>query len=189
MTPTGDYANVYITVGGLVGSNSGVINASFAIGKVNPIHDEHGRGRPGGLVSENFGVITVSYWNTGTSGLSAGVGNGEAQGASGKITAELQAPTGYTGIYSTWGDTEAGDVWDFGSGRQYPVLKGISLAGQPTPTPAPTPPEENIGGYAAHPDDVAALTALYESTGGPNWTNDDNWLTTASLDQWEGCRE
>lgn len=54
-----------------------------------------------------------------------------------------------------------------------------------TPTPAPTTP---IGGYAAHPDDVAALTALYEATGGPNWTNsdDNNWLTTTSLNQWAG---
>ena len=31
-----------------------------------------------------------------------------------------------------------------------------------------------------------ALAALYEATGGPHWTNNDNWLTEAPLDQWYG---
>ena len=30
-------------------------------------------------------------------------------------------------------------------------------------------------------DDRAALTALYEATDGPNWTENDNWLTDAPL--------
>ena len=36
-----------------------------------------------------------------------------------------------------------------------------------------------------HPD-RAALVALFEATGGPNWANNDNWLTQAPLDQWHG---
>ncbi len=32
----------------------------------------------------------------------------------------------------------------------------------------------------------AALTALYHSTGGPQWTASDNWLTDAPLDDWHG---
>ena len=34
--------------------------------------------------------------------------------------------------------------------------------------------------------DRAALVALYEATGGPNWVNNDNWLTDAPLGDWYG---
>ncbi|MCY3704473.1 MAG: Ig-like domain-containing protein [Gammaproteobacteria bacterium] len=34
--------------------------------------------------------------------------------------------------------------------------------------------------------DRAALIALYVATDGPNWTNDENWLTDAPLDDWYG---
>ena len=40
---------------------------------------------------------------------------------------------------------------------------------------------------ASHPDrDHAALVALYEATDGPNWVNNDNWLTNAPLGDWYG---
>ena len=34
--------------------------------------------------------------------------------------------------------------------------------------------------------DHAALVALYEATNGPNWVNNDNWLTNAPLGDWYG---
>ena len=34
--------------------------------------------------------------------------------------------------------------------------------------------------------DRAALVALYEATDGPNWANNDNWLTDAPLREWYG---
>ena len=34
--------------------------------------------------------------------------------------------------------------------------------------------------------DRAALVALYHATGGPNWANNDNWLTDQPLDEWHG---
>ena len=34
--------------------------------------------------------------------------------------------------------------------------------------------------------EIAALHALYNSTGGANWTNNDNWLTSAPLSDWRG---
>ena len=37
----------------------------------------------------------------------------------------------------------------------------------------------------ANPD-RAALVALYRATGGPNWTNSENWLTDAPLEDWYG---
>ena len=47
----------------------------------------------------------------------------------------------------------------------------------PTVTPAPTP--EPAG-------DQAALVALYNATGGANWTNSTNWLSDAPIGQWHG---
>ena len=34
--------------------------------------------------------------------------------------------------------------------------------------------------------DITALRALYHSTNGANWTNNDNWLTDAPLSEWYG---
>ena len=34
--------------------------------------------------------------------------------------------------------------------------------------------------------DRAALVALYNATGGPNWVNNENWLTDAPLGEWYG---
>ena len=35
-------------------------------------------------------------------------------------------------------------------------------------------------------DDRAVLEAFYHATGGPNWDRNENWLTDAALDEWEG---
>ena len=158
-------------VGGLVGRNGGstgtgfigAINASYATGSVSS------DGSIGGLVGVNVreSTITGSYWDTQTSGQTAGVGSGDPTGSQGRTTAQLQSPIGYTGIYSTWdgdldnsdGDdnpaTGVDDLWDFGTGSQYPALKA-DLDGDGTPTwqefgsqrgnvPAPTPPEAPPG--------------------------------------------
>jgi len=34
--------------------------------------------------------------------------------------------------------------------------------------------------------DREALVALYHATDGPNWLRNDNWLTDAPLDEWDG---
>ena len=34
--------------------------------------------------------------------------------------------------------------------------------------------------------DRAALVALYNATGGGNWTTSTNWNSDASLDEWHG---
>ena len=102
-------------VGGLVGINqsTGEIRASYATGNVT------GDSNAGGLVGSNEGALTASYWDKHTSGHTAG-SFGE-----GKTTAELQAPTGSSGIYRSWNLDLDGDHvndWHFGTARQYPVL-------------------------------------------------------------------
>ena len=102
-------------VGGLVGRNqsTGSILASYATAYVS------GAGAAGGLVGAGSGTVTAGYWDTSTSGRPAG--------AAGRTTAALQAPIGYTGIYSQWnvdldGDTAGDAPWRFGTTAQYPVL-------------------------------------------------------------------
>ena len=102
-------------VGGLVGFNqsTGEIRASYATARV------AGDSDAGGLVGSNEGALTASYWDKHTSGHTAG-SFGE-----GKTTAELQAPTGSSGIYRSWNLDLDGDHvndWHFGTARQYPVL-------------------------------------------------------------------
>ena len=96
-----------------INQSAGEIRASYATGNVT------GDSNAGGLVGSNEGALTTSYWDKHTSGHTAG-SFGE-----GKTTAELQAPTGSSGIYRSWNLDLDGDHvndWHFGTARQYPVL-------------------------------------------------------------------
>ncbi len=51
----------------------------------------------------------------------------------------------------------------------------------------PTAPVLPVAAVSASANsDRAALVALYEATGGPNWRNNENWLTDAPLGEWYG---
>ena len=152
-------------VGGLLGRQGGTagtglvgaIISSYATGSVSGNSSS-----VGGLVGTNVreSMVTASYWDTQTSGQTAGVGGGDSTGVQGRTTAQLQSPTGYAGIYSAWdadldntdGDdnsaTGTDDFWDFGTSSQYPALKvDFDSDGTPTwqefggqrPTPPPPP--------------------------------------------------
>ena len=128
-------------VGGLVGDNSmpwvdrhdeggsGTMIASYAAAVVS------GENSVGGLAGRNPGRLIVSFWDIDASGQSNGVGDGTVPPNAGKPTAELQSPTGFTGVFSVWNidldnadgdytlETGAGDFWDFGTSQEYPALK------------------------------------------------------------------
>ena len=143
---TGSYATGNVradgtVVGGLVGGNSSSIRSSYATGSAT------GGGNVGGLVGYNFsGTVSLSYWDTDTSGL-----DNSASGE-GKTTTELQSPTSNTGIYAAWNPLR----WEFGSSSQYPALKadmngdGAATAGEfgnqhgyyPSTQATPTPPPQ-----------------------------------------------
>ena len=120
-----------VSVGGLAGYGGSAasrlipgrtfsrVTASYATGSVS------GLSNVGGLMGSNSGTGTIylAYWDTETSGQTVGIGGyTNTAGAEGKTTAELQAPTGYTSIYSGW-NIRADDLWAFGTSSQYPVLK------------------------------------------------------------------
>ena len=120
-------------VGGLVGRfGSGAITHAYAAGAV---------ARASGALTSIGGLIgtaavttgiTVSYYDTTTSGCVSGsttgcTGSAGGSAVVGKTTAELKSPTDYTGIYSTWSanlDGVAGNdaPWDFGTTTDYPAL-------------------------------------------------------------------
>ena len=127
-------------VGGLVGDNSmpwvdphdeggsGTVIASYAAAVVS------GDSAVGGLAGRNPGRLIVSFWDVDASGQSNGAGDGNVPTNSGKTTAELQSPAGFTGVFSVWNidldnadgdytlETGAGDFWDFGASQEYPAL-------------------------------------------------------------------
>ena len=112
-------------VGGLIGRGTHnkltSMMHSYAIGTVK------GHSFVGGLVGENRYpdlIINDSYWDKTTSRIEtshSGLGKTTRQLQS-PTNAQLQSPTTPTGIYSVWST----ENWDFGSNRQYPVLKYVS---------------------------------------------------------------
>ena len=146
-------------LGGLIGINAlSAINSSFYTGRIttgqNPLYiiDE---ALVGGIVGSDAagtfasGTYVATYWDTERSMLADGVGAQLARQTApeGKTTAELQAPTDYSGIYAAWLTDD--DFWDFGASNQYPALKadinGDGVAtwqefGNQNRSPAPLPP-------------------------------------------------
>ena len=162
-------------VGGLVGRNDSRIRASFATGWVT------GTGsNVGGLAGWNqSSFVSNGYWNTTTSGrVSSAAGEG-------KTTAELQTPSGYTGIYAMWnldldnedGDRDAttggDDPWDFGTAQQYPALQadfngdgtatwqefGTQRPGASPPSDTGTTDDATLKALGVSPVDIAGFSA------------------------------
>ena len=79
-------------------------------------------------VNAGAGRVSNSYWDKEATGQTTSSGS---TASAGQTTTALQAPTGYTGIYSGWNinldaDTEDDNPWDFGQANQYPALRFAS---------------------------------------------------------------
>ena len=113
--------------GGLVGDNNeSIIKHSYAVSRhIGANNPDKARGLVGLDVN---GEVIASYWDTDTSGKKT-----SADGTS-KTTVELQEPTMpgsiSTQVYYNW-DT---DDWDFGTNKQYPVLKYARSGDENNPT-------------------------------------------------------
>ena len=126
-----------VNIGGLIGwlthtSRRAWMRANYATGVVSV---PQGRSGYGGLTggcdsSTRPRDDGANYWDVEASGMATSPDCGV-----GYTTAQLQAPTGYTGIYADWNvdvnvgayhgafDGPGDDPWDFGTSSQYPVLK------------------------------------------------------------------
>ena len=190
-----------VGVGGLVGCSRAAsavvptpssVLASYATGAVSGAAATTGGfvgiGEPAylsGTTERAAARFISSFWDTGTSGQSAGFGSREltCKGSQrpspietvtyaviGRTTSELQTPTGYTGIYATWNvDADDGDTtvtagaqpWDFGGSSDYPSLRS---AGNP-PTFTPGSLTRTIAESAALGADVGAVITASDSDG------------------------
>ena len=65
-----------------------------------------------------------------------------------------------------------------------PTITGTTAALTPAPTPTETTPSQP---QPSSPD-KEALIALYHATGGPNWKNNQNWLSDEPIGKWYGVR-
>ena len=175
-TVSGSYATGSVTgtnrIGGLVGEvGGGSISDSYATGLVTGVN------QVGGLVGVISGTITASYYNSETTGQSD-MGKGE-----GKTTAELLAPTGYTGIYATWGGGGTDD-WDFGTNGQYPVLKidvdGNGIAGEPADLARQRSASLNVDPTSLHFTAMGGdmeFTIIHNAVWTAEVSTGDSWLT------------
>ena len=133
-----------------------------------------------------------------------------ANGLTGTIGAELGVLTHLTGLYlndneltgpippelANLTQLQVFDVRNTGlscvtaGSELHTWLKTINSQGAvvcvapPPPPPPPPPPRPRGGGGVA--TDRAALVALYDATGGANWTNSTNWKSTEALSEWFG---
>ena len=147
------YADVEVNAamnnsGGLIGEAiaGSVVSASYSIGEV-----RSGGDRRGGLVGKRNELdadeydVQASYYDRGRSEQTTccGLNVPSNDVHTSRTSAELRAPTTAVGtIYAGWdrldldGDGERNDApWDFGSGFDYPLLRGVSaryLAGNTT---------------------------------------------------------
>ncbi len=162
-------------VGGLVGRNTDRANitASYATGQVS------GGDNLGGVVGLNDANVAGAVWDTETSGIANGVGRGDAAGVTGQTSAELQAASGYTGVYRDWeiyleeeadrGYVETAgphDFWDFGTSAQYPALRAYLGFGSLTDWWDPGGQPRDARPPAPVPDSaVSPAPARYDSDG------------------------
>ena len=98
-------------VGGLAGRNvsTGTITSSYSTGAV------IGSGNVGGLVGGNGGAVSISYWNTETSGRAT------SAGGTGLTAAEMMQTASFSG-WSIRDSAGTGTTWRIYEGDTYPLL-------------------------------------------------------------------
>ncbi|OCJ00564.1 filamentous hemagglutinin [Rhizobium sp. AC27/96] len=106
------------TVGGLVGGNyaAATISNSYAIGAVN--------GAGGGLIGQNDGTVTASFWDMAMTGQASGINTGSSAGMTGLTTAQMQNPFSF--INAGW---DFAGVWGkstSGANDGYMMLRALS---------------------------------------------------------------
>ena len=121
-----------------MGLNESTISTCYATGDVS------GNSFVGGLVGNNIGTVTNSYFDYEAS-------NRPVADPYSKTTAQLQTPTAYGAVYANWnidvdngqpigvddgtaaGDSDTDDPWDFGTDSEYPALRAdFNVNGTPT---------------------------------------------------------
>ena len=100
------------------------------------------------------------------------------------LSAEAWDANGYSvvGANLSWSSSDESVATVDASGLVHGVTEGTAKIS------AETGSARGIAQIAVFNPDRAALVALYEATDGPNWLNNENWLTDAPLGDWYGVR-
>ena len=118
-------------VGGLVGDGYGsTITASYATGEISGSNNLGGLVGIAGLItinSQEFSTnITVSYWDSDTSGIPSFPADSSSKSYGvPQTTMALRTSLTASGIYAEWTQQcpNDKDVWDFGTSSQYPAIR------------------------------------------------------------------
>ena len=99
-----------------------------------------------------------------------------------QLTAEAFDENGHAvaGVEFAWESSDRAVATVDGSGLATAIAEGTATI------TATAGDARGTAEIAVENPDRAALVALYEATGGPNWVNSENWLTDAPLGDWYG---
>ncbi len=99
-----------------------------------------------------------------------------------RLVAEAFDENGHAveGARFTWSSSDASVVTVDASGLLTGVAEGMAMIA------ATAEDARGIAEITVENPDRAALVALYNATDGPNWVNNENWLTDAPLEDWYG---
>ena len=105
-----------------------------------------------------------------------------AAGATGQLTAEVRDQNGnaMVGAAVGWASSAAAVATVNASGLVTGLAEGTATI------TATAGDARGTAQITVENPDRAALVALYKATDGPNWVNNDNWLTDAPLGEWYG---
>ena len=154
------------------------------------------------------GAGTVTVTAADPAGLSARAAVAVAVNRAPVLSGEIPAQSLMAGVPPDEVDVSAyftdpdGDALAFAAASADTAVVRVSLSGTALTFEARAVGEAAVTVTASDPDslearavftvevtedpDRAALVALYEATDGPNWTNNENWLTDAPLCEWYG---
>ena len=136
----------------------------------------------GGLVGNNGGTITQSYFDTVTTGQNAAIGNGSVNGGIGLTTSQMQNPANYATTYAGW---DFANVWSAPSAGYYPQLYGVNYVLRVDPANASRTygdanPALTYTSYGLHTGDTSAiLSGLSLSTAATTTSNVGSYAITA----------
>ena len=128
------------------------------------------------------GTVSVTVMQLANEVMVSPAANSLSIGDTLRLSAEAFDANGHAmaGATFAWSSSDPSVARVDGSGLVRGVAEGMA------DITAASGDAEGASGITVANSDRAVLVALYEATGGNSWTNSDNWLTEAPLNEWHG---
>src|SRR6185295_2372889 len=174
--------------GGLIGNHAstGAVTQTYATGTASAASTSStaaAGGLIGAITGTSTGAVTVSYWDTDTSGKANATGSGTSTGIVGLTTAQMQNPANYVSTYAGW---NFATVWSAPSAGYYPQLYGVNYVLRVDPANASrvygeANPAFTYSIYGFHAGETAGIvTGLSVSTAATATSNVGTYAISAS---------